>query len=181
MVKKICHIEKSISGHAKCGYCYSNIKKGTSRVGTKRASQRGLQWYHTTCFRQRTMEDAKRGHMHFALDRTSSRYHKYFREEIKMYNTVRWSYPLKKAISTMTGKELREELKKREMQSSGNKSEMQSRLRNFLQTSECLRYQSKQNEKAVFGFTREFQEEYNCNIPIPLQHMIRQFYPTMTH
>merc|ERR1719499_2769629 len=179
MVKKICGLEKSISGHAKCGYCYQKIKLGTLRVGTP--WRKRTQWHHSTCSHQRAMEDAKRGHMHFALDKTSSRYLQYFKEEIKVYNKVRWSYPLKKAISTMTGKELREELKKREMQTSGNKSVMQSRLRNFLQTPECLRYQSKQNEKAVFGFTRKFQKEYKYNVPIPLQHMIRQFYPTMTH
>merc|ERR1719150_270613 len=82
-------------------------------------------------------------------------------------------YPLSKPISTMKVKELKEDLKKRELKVSGSKSALQERLRDFLQSPECLRYVKLRI--AVFGFTRKFQEEYRYNVPIPLQHLIYQY------
>ena len=126
------------------------------------------------------MKRARKGQINFSLRSTSSYHCNYFADAIKTYKEVLAAYPLQKAIGEMKNKELKEELEIRDLIISGNKTALQTRLRDFLQTPECLKHQNKQNHKAIIGFVREFQKKNKLNVPIPLQNMIYQYYPRMT-
>eukprot|EP01083_Nonionella_stella_P141904 438071_1 len=114
------------------------------------------EWHHMKCYHNKAVKEAKNGHLIFSFDRTASSYRSHFEKAIKVYNQVLASYPLIKRMGDMTAKELKEELQKRELKCTGNKNELQQRLRSFLQNAECTRYQEQQNEKLIKGFTREF-------------------------
>ena len=77
-------------------------------------------------------------------------------------------------IEDMTCKELKVELQKRDLITSGNKSELKHRLKEYIQSDKVWEYQS---DMVTMGFCREYEKDENCNIPHVLKELVRQYYP----
>ena len=114
-------------------------------------------------------------------DEEKSKFRKILRETVvDPFKMKKASIPINKHIYKMTVKELRQELKKRDLKCSGLKKVLQNRLRRFFESDRCIKIQKERNEKLVKGYSKRLRNKERIVLPLCLENLIVTFFPTMT-
>ena len=145
------------SGHSRCLVCQQRIEKEQLRVSP--ITNNYMYWRHYKCWSIPQMQKAEKGVITFSWDNIEWRIKGNKQQEaiqklkqiVNKYQNVIASYKPDKRVSEMSMKELKEELKKRDLSPVGKKSILQTRLIEFLESGFCAKYQRKINEKLIEG------------------------------
>eukprot|EP01083_Nonionella_stella_P115638 343077_1 len=199
-------IERARSGRARCCYqnCDQNheIKKNDLRIGYGLCSQ--TKWYHAECFTP--ANPAKRGFKLLTLQRNTFilcgfRHHtvkfdipgsshtsiiipvdvfeeheQRIKSVFESYWTERGALVRQKHIFEMSVKDTKEELRKRDLSPTGNKYELQNRLRSYLEFPLCVQVQKTRNEKLIVGVSKEMRQEFQFKIPVRIEQLIVSYF-----
>eukprot|EP01084_Bolivina_argentea_P085381 154303_1 len=167
-------VELARSNRSTCR-CSGTINKNELRIGNKKGFY--VYWYHVKCFKKyfnitEVWLHRFRGH---SMLKGNNR--KKFDDMILYFNSKRAKIRLTKHIDDMKTKELKEELSKRGLTKTGNKNQLQNRLRDFMETNLCIEYQKADNEKLVIAYSRKKQKKYKLNVPQYLDKLIISYFP----
>eukprot|EP01084_Bolivina_argentea_P085383 154305_1 len=169
--KKIYFVEiYACDSRFECTRCHTIIKAYELQIeNRKHSDQRDP--YHVACFtKYLSRKHVWPGKYRFRVRcKLSGHNKKVFKEMISYFNSKRAKLRLKKHIYEMTNKELKDELFKRELLKKGNKLEMQQRLRKYLETDLCVKYQKRDNEKLITSYFRQKEKKYKLNVPAYVQ------------
>ena len=176
-------IQYARSGRTKCIVCQETIKLKEVRIGWHRSRYTPDDWHHVQCFifAKRPFNDVQgHGMTGFKLNEmriwdkfTESEFEE-IRSVLAQWKDIRAKMVLPKCISQMKIAELKLELKQRNMSATGKKSELQKRLRKYLNTPWIEEEQKRRVDLETSGYCRRFEKE----IPIVLIQIIKTYVPT---
>eukprot|EP01084_Bolivina_argentea_P222581 376708_1 len=168
-------VQLACSDRQICLVCTKSIK--THQLCIADTKQFHITSYHLKCFKKHfTIKEIWihkfRGHELITGENKEK-----FNEMISYFTCKRAQKKLKKHIYQMNKKEIKKELCKRGLVQTGNFSQLQNRLRGYMQSELCIKYQKIGNEKLVFGYHRRKEKKYALKMPKYLVKLTVSFFP----
>lgn len=178
-------IEYARSDRTHCRECLENLKLKEIRIGWDHTGA-PIEWYHPKCFvfAQKPLNDTQ-GHGITGYEVEELRgWKKLKNSEVNRIRGILGKYKtrmakmiLPKSILQMSVSELKDELKRRRVKCSGRKSELQHRLRDYMEYP-WIKAKHKQRRNLVAdGYCRRFEKQSKTQIPLVLVELIKSYAP----